>query len=56
MKIDDDDVCEIIEEVNRRDKFDKEFDVELISEVAAMIWLKFTGVYFFTILLRYKSN
>ena len=56
MKIDDDDVCEIIEEVNRRDKFDKEFDVELISEVAAMIWLKCTGVYFFTILLRYKSN
>ena len=32
MKIDDDDVCEIIEEVYRGDKFDKEFDIGLISE------------------------
>ena len=33
MKIDDDDdVCEIIEEVYRRDKFDKEFNIELIYE------------------------
>ena len=32
MKIDDDDVCEIIEEVYRRDKFDKEFNIGLISE------------------------
>ena len=32
MKIDDEDVKEIIEEVYRRDKFDKEFDIELISE------------------------
>ena len=32
MKIDDDDVCEIIEEVYRRDTFDKEFDIGLISE------------------------
>ena len=32
MKIDDDDVCEIIEEVCRRDKFDKEFNIGLISE------------------------
>ena len=32
MKIDDDDVCEIIEEVYRRDKFDKKFDIGLISE------------------------
>ena len=32
MKIDDDDICEIIEEVYRRDKFDKEFDIGLISE------------------------
>ena len=31
MKIDDDDVCEIIKEVYRRDKFDKEFDIGLIS-------------------------
>ena len=31
MKIDDDDICEIIEEVYRRDKFDKEFDIGLIS-------------------------
>ena len=31
-KIDNDDVCEIIEEVYRRDKFDKEFNIELISE------------------------
>ena len=30
MKIDDDDICEIIEEVYRRDKFDKEFDIGLI--------------------------
>ena len=29
-KIDDDDLCEIIEEVYRRDKFDKEFDIGLI--------------------------
>ena len=27
MKIDDDDICQIIEEVYRRDKFDKEFDI-----------------------------
>ena len=32
MKIDDDDVCEISEEAYRRDKFDKEFDIGLISE------------------------
>ena len=33
MKIDDDDdVCEIIEEVNRRDTFDKQFNIGLISE------------------------
>ena len=32
MKIDDDDICEIIKEVYRRDKFDKEFDIGLISE------------------------
>ena len=32
MKIDDEDVKEIIEEVYRRDKFDKEFDIGLISE------------------------
>ena len=32
MKIDDDDVCDIIEEIYRRDKFDKEFDIGLISE------------------------
>ena len=32
MKIDDDDICEIIEEVYRRDKFDKEFDIWYISE------------------------
>ena len=32
MKIYDDDICEIIEEVYRRDKFDKEFDIGLISE------------------------
>ena len=32
MKIDDDDICEIIEEVYRRDKFDKEFNIGLISE------------------------
>ena len=31
-KIDDDDVCEIIEAVYRRDKFDKEFNIGLISE------------------------
>ena len=32
MKIDDDDVCEIIEEVYRRNKFGKEFNIGLISE------------------------
>ena len=32
MKIDDNDECEIIEEVYRRDKFDKEFDIGMISE------------------------
>ena len=32
MKIDDEDISEIIEEVYRRDKFDKEFDIGLISE------------------------
>ena len=33
MKIDDDDdVCEIIEEVYRRDKFDKEFNIGLIPD------------------------
>ena len=32
IKIDDDDVCDIIEEVYRRDKFEKEFDIGLISE------------------------
>ena len=31
IKIDDDDICEIIEDVYRRDKFDKEFDIGLIS-------------------------
>ena len=53
MKIDDDKVYEIIEEIYRRDKFDKEFDIGLISEceddkalvktkkkVAAMICIK----------------
>ena len=32
MKIDDDDLYARIEEVYRRDKFDKEFDIGLISE------------------------
>ena len=32
MKIDDDDIREIIEEVYRRENFDKDFDIELISE------------------------
>lgn len=32
MKIDDDDVWEIIEEVHKKDKFDKEFDIGLIFE------------------------
>ena len=32
MKIDDDDICEIIEEVYRRDKFDEKFNIGLISE------------------------
>ena len=32
MKIDDDDVCEMIEEVYRRDKFHKEFNIGSISE------------------------
>ena len=32
MKINNDDVCEIIEEVYRRDKFDKEFDIRLVSK------------------------
>ena len=32
MKIDDEDIKEIIEEVYRRDKSDKEFDIRLISE------------------------
>ena len=32
MKIDDEDISEIIEKVYRRDKFDKEFDIGLISE------------------------
>ena len=32
MKIDDDDVCEIIKEMYRRDKLNKEFDIGLISE------------------------
>ena len=32
MKINNDDVCEIIEEFYRRDKFGEEFDIWLISE------------------------
>ena len=32
MKIDDDDVCVIMKEIHKRNKFDKEFDIELISE------------------------
>ena len=32
IKIDDEDIKEIIEEVYRRDKFDKEFDIGLIFE------------------------
>ena len=32
MKIDNEDIKEIIEEVYRRDKFDKKFDIGLISE------------------------
>ena len=32
MKIDDDNACEIIEEVYRRNKFDKDIDIGLISE------------------------
>ena len=32
MKIDVEDIKEIIKEVYRRDKFDKEFDIGLISE------------------------
>ena len=32
IKIGDNDECEIIEEVNRRDNFDKEFDIGLTSE------------------------
>ena len=32
IKVDNDDICEIIEKVYRRDKFDKEFDIGLISE------------------------
>ena len=32
MKINDDDVCEITEEVYRRDKFDNKFNIGLRSE------------------------
>ena len=32
MKIDDEDIKEIIEEVYRRDKFNKDFDIGLISK------------------------
>ena len=32
MKVDDNDLCKIIGELHRRDKFDKEFDIGLISE------------------------
>ena len=32
MKIDDNDISEIIKEVYRKDKFDKKFDIGLISE------------------------
>ena len=32
MKIDDNDINEIIQEANRRDTFDKEFEICLISE------------------------
>ena len=32
MKIDDEDKNEIIEEVLRRDRFDKEFDIGVVSE------------------------
>ena len=32
MKMDDEDIREIIEQVYRRDKFDKEFDIGLILE------------------------
>ena len=32
MKIDNHDVCEIIEEVHRKNKFDNEFDIGWISE------------------------
>ena len=32
MKMDDNDVCDVIEDVHRRDKFNKEYDVRLISE------------------------
>ena len=32
MKIDDEDMNEVIEEIHRRDKFDKEFDIDIVSE------------------------
>ena len=32
MKINANNICDIIEEVHRRDKFDKEFDIGLTSE------------------------
>ena len=32
MKVDSDDINEIIEEVHRKDKFDKQFDIGLMSE------------------------
>ena len=63
MKIDDDDIYEIIKEVNRRDKFDKDFDIGVISECeydedtseneekSSGIMTKFTSYYFCIILL-----
>ena len=32
MKVDDNDICEIIESVHRRDKFDIVFDINIVSE------------------------
>ena len=32
MKVDDNDICEIIESVHRRDKFDIVFDIDIVSE------------------------
>ena len=72
MKIDDEDMNEIIEDVHKRDNFNKEFDIGVVSKCEYdddssnneeksgdrewRVLTEFTGDYFFIVWVQFRSN